>query len=66
MDDKLFYLNTSAKYRQILEDSRKKYYADLDLKIKIVKNSKDWWKLATEIRSPQVTSGTELNLKKLA
>lgn len=60
LDDKLIYINHSTQYRKVLDESKSNYFTELDRKIQTVSNSKDWWKIATEIRNTQATPGTLL------
>lgn len=43
------YLNAKATYKLVEKEAKQIYSDEIDLKIKNVKSSKDWWKLAREI-----------------
>lgn len=59
-EDKNKYLEAKQKYKKICVESKKAYQQSLDRKINRVKNSKDWWKIAKEIRGYQPQIGQDI------
>lgn len=47
------YLQANVIYKKICEESKIKYYKQLELKLNAVNDSKSWWKIAKEIRNQE-------------
>lgn len=50
-DNKQNYLQANKRYKEICEESQRKYYKKLEVKLNSINDSKTWWKIAREIRN---------------
>jgi len=48
--DKLKYLNSNWKYKEVCKKAKRSYYANIERKIGMVNDSKQWWSLVNELR----------------
>lgn len=62
--EKKEYLEANRNFKRICEESKKNYYDELEFKISLIQNSKEWWSIAREIRKdltnqcPNITAVT--------
>ena len=58
--DKIKYIEAKNQYTKVCKERKKEYYKELEQKINSVRDSKEWWKLARQIRGQQQEVGNEI------
>lgn len=60
-DDREKYLQANHKYKVVCQENIRQYYQEIDRKINLVTDSKEWWRLVKEIRNQEFQKGSDIS-----
>lgn len=61
IEDKIKYLEENRNYKNLCYKKFKQYYEMLEIKINMVRDSREWWSLVKELKTRKMVTGSKLN-----